>query len=103
MLLLGASLAGAAEPATPAATYAAECSLCHGERGAGDGMAAAMLQPAPTNFSAPGYWKKADRAALRKVIRDGKAGTAMAPFATKLDAAQIDALLKLLESFGAAD
>jgi mono/diheme cytochrome c family protein len=63
-------------------------------------MAAAMLQPRPTNFTAPGYWDKADRAALRKAIHDGKPGTAMTGFGGKLSDAQIDALLAYLEALG---
>jgi len=80
--------------------FAAQCVMCHGAEGKGDGMAAGMLQPPPTNFAAPGYWDKADRAALRKIIHDGKPGTSMTGFGGKLSDEQIDALLKHLEALG---
>jgi high-affinity iron transporter len=99
-IVLSATLAGAADADSVADLFAAQCSLCHGEKGKGDGLAAAMLQPPPTNFAAAGYWAKADRAALRKTIHDGKTGTSMTGFGGKLSDAQIDALLKYLEGLG---
>jgi len=101
-MVLVASAVGADDTAATAELFAAQCALCHGAKGAGDGMAAGMLQPHPTNFTAPGYWAKADRAALHKVIHDGKPGTAMTAFGGKLSDAQIDALLTYLESLGTA-
>jgi mono/diheme cytochrome c family protein len=101
VVLFAGAARSAAEGPDAAETYAGSCAFCHGDKGAGDGSAASVLQPPPTNFAAPGYWKNADRKALRETIRDGKPGTSMIPFATALDAFQIDALVSYLESFGA--
>lgn len=102
-LLLIVSGAGAwGEPAVDgAALYASQCALCHGDGGGGDGMAAGMLDPRPTNFTAAGYWQRADRDALRKTVREGRPGTGMAGFAGKLTAEQIDAVLAYLEKVAA--
>jgi len=96
-LLPAAAVAG--DAGAPAAFYAAECAFCHGAAGAGDGPAGAMLTPRPTSFASAAYWKSADRKALAKVIAEGRAGTAMMAFSSKLSAPQIDALVTHLESF----
>lgn len=36
-----------------AASYEANCASCHGSKGAGDGLAAAGLDPPPRSFLAP--------------------------------------------------
>ena len=83
--LLNASPARTRRPAeTPAlrpdgdlargqALYAANCSGCHGPRGAGDGEAAAALLPRPTNLAEHEY----STARLADALWNGVAGTAM--------------------------
>jgi high-affinity iron transporter len=99
LALLLPAMAVAGDATAPAGFYAAECAFCHGAAGAGDGPASAMLTPRPTSFASASYWAAADRKVLAKVIASGRAGTAMMPFASKLSAPQIDALVTYLESF----
>ncbi len=82
-----------------AAVYEQYCAFCHGEEGAGDGMAAAMLQPQPTDFTKAEYWERADKAALATTILKGKVGTPMVPFADRLDEKQATAMVEFLSGF----
>lgn len=60
--------------------YAANCAVCHGNAGAGDGPAGAALQPPPRDLIA-GQWKKGgDRQGLFDVVTNGIPGTSMAAF-----------------------
>jgi cbb3-type cytochrome oxidase cytochrome c subunit len=68
-----------------ARVYAANCVQCHGERGDGRGPAAAELLMAPTNF-------RQQRPSLDqslRALRNGVDGTQMAPWTSRLDAAEI--------------
>jgi high-affinity iron transporter len=63
-----------------AALYAAQCAACHGVEGRGDGIAAAELNPKPSNFH--DRWRMAQRSVygLYSTITLGVSGTAMAGF-----------------------
>ena len=37
--------------------YANNCRICHGIKGDGKGQAAISLNPRPTDFTKPGFWK----------------------------------------------
>ena len=86
------ALAGAAAPArkppkrTPElieqgkATYAIYCIACHGERGAGDGSAAARLDPRPRNFSAEKFRQGESVSQIFATLGKGVPGTAMVKF-----------------------
>jgi len=76
--------------------YESQCAFCHGAAGKGDGAAASMLQPKPTSFADASYWDEADRAALAKVILEGKPGTAMVPFSGRVNAEQAAELVDYL-------
>ncbi len=58
-----------------ATTYREKCMVCHGERGAGDGAAAAAMNPRPKDFTRRVF----ARQELRDIMRDGVQGSAMAP------------------------
>ena len=58
--------------------YETRCAPCHGDRGAGDGPAAAAIEPKPRNFLAPEFWQGRTTAQLRLVVRKGRPGTLMA-------------------------
>lgn len=84
-----------AEPALPdgmtdlgARVYAANCVQCHGDKGDGNGTAADALPIAPVSFrdQQPGF-----DLALR-AIRNGIDGTPMAPWTSRLGAADIIAV-----------
>ena len=80
------------EPAMPddivelgARVYASNCVQCHGEEGDGRGTAAAALPMAPTNF-------RQQRPSLDyslRALRNGVDGTPMAPWTSRLGAAEI--------------
>jgi mono/diheme cytochrome c family protein len=98
LLLFTAGLAVAAEP-DGAKLYAERCSGCHGDTGGGDGPAAAALVPRPKNFHELGSRSLDD---LRAIVRKGKPGTMMPPFADVLSDAEIDAVLRHVQHFAAA-
>ena len=62
--------AGTAEAAT---LYSKRCAPCHGERGKGDGVASASLNPRPQDFSDPDWQHKVTQEHLEKVIVSGGA------------------------------
>ena len=60
--------------------FAINCASCHGVGGAGDGPAAAALNPKPRNFTET-YWKfGGGPARIVQTITNGSSGTAMASF-----------------------
>lgn len=79
--------------------YDSRCSFCHGASGKGDGPAGAALQPRPTNFADPAFWKSRSADMIRMMIVNGKPGTAMVPFGQSLKPPEIDDLMAYLETF----
>jgi len=88
-----------AEPDPGRVVYEQRCAACHGSAGAGDGPAAAAMEPHPRNLRDPDFWRDRTAAQLRQVVRDGKPGTLMAPFAGVLSDAEIDAVVAFVQSF----
>jgi len=72
--------------------YAANCAQCHGERGDGDGWAAAQLTTPPTNFRQQRGRRVSD------AIRNGIEGTMMAAWSARLSPNEIDALIWYLST-----
>lgn len=60
--------------------YAEQCASCHGVSGRGDGIAAAGLDPAPTDFTDVERARQRSAFALYQVINQGLDATAMASF-----------------------
>jgi mono/diheme cytochrome c family protein len=79
--------------------YLERCAPCHGERGDGDGPAAAAIEPKPQNFRDAAFWKGRTTAQLRQAVRQGKPGTLMAPFEGVLSDEEIDAVVAYLAQF----
>ena len=77
-----------------AAVYKTKCAMCHGATGAGDTPMGKKL--ALKDLGSAEVQKKSD-ADLTKVITDGSGK--MPAFATKLTAAQIKELVKLVRDF----
>lgn len=65
--------------------YAAQCASCHGAAGAGDGPAAAALNPPPIAFTDLERARERSVFALYQVITQGLDGTAMPGFASLPD------------------
>ncbi len=75
-----------------AQTYSDYCSVCHGERGDGRSHASRGLQPPPSDFTAPALRELLTRDYLRATIADGKPGTAMMAWKSRLGEQEIAAL-----------
>ncbi|MCE9501384.1 MAG: cytochrome c [Leptospira sp.] len=62
--------------------YAMNCASCHGEKGIGDGPAAAALNPKPRNYKAPAAeWKNGNtEAGITKTLKNGLPGTNMVAY-----------------------
>lgn len=90
---IGCSSALAAEPArksvapTAELIYKDECSVCHGDRGDGRSRASNSLVPPPRNLAEAG---EMTREYMIAVVAEGKPGTAMAPWKTRLSPQQIE-------------
>ncbi len=98
LVLLSAGTASA----DGASDYTTYCSTCHGAGGAGDGAAAAGLDPKPADFTTAEFWEGKDDAYLTKVIKEG--GTAvgksplMAAWGSVLSDEQIKAVVEHLNT-----
>ena len=77
--------------------YAANCAQCHGDRGAGDGWAAAQLTTPPTNFRQQRGRRVSD------ALRNGIEGTMMAAWSARLSPDEIDALIWYLATLYEGD
>lgn len=95
----GGSDAPAATPSVfdAAQEFALTCGICHGAGGAGDGPAAAGLDPHPANFTDAAFWTTRDRAHVRRVVAEGGAALGRSPlmpsFGERYEPAQLDALV----------
>jgi high-affinity iron transporter len=100
---LALALALAAAPAFAAddgkAVYEIRCAPCHGSEGSGDGPAAAAIEPKPRNFRDPSFWRGRTRTSLRMTVEQGRPGTMMSPFKGVLSEAEIDEVVRYVESF----
>jgi len=77
--------------------YLESCQSCHGPTGKGDSDMAAYLTPPPANLAAKATQSKTD-AQLRKVLLEGRPGTAMAGFDGAFEEAQLADLLAYIRS-----
>ncbi len=91
--------AAAADDALGKRVYGDRCAACHGDSGGGDGPGAAALDPKPRNFRDPDFWRGRTAVQMKLVVKDGKPGTLMAPFAGVLSDAEIDAVVGYLRTF----
>ena len=90
-LVLAASLYAADQP-DAAAIFKQKCSMCHGPDGKGF---AAIKTP---DFTDPKVQSAITDKEMITIIKEGKKGTAMAPFADKLKDDEIEALVKFIRS-----
>ncbi len=77
--------------------YLESCQNCHGPTGKDDSEMAAYLTPAPADLTAKATQSKSD-AQLRKIILEGRPGTAMTGYAASLDEARVEELLAFIRS-----
>ncbi|MFN0316302.1 MAG: c-type cytochrome [Burkholderiales bacterium] len=94
--LLIAMLSAAAQAAPPANArelYHDYCSVCHGDRGDGRSRARQGLTPPPRDFTAPGMLDEVPRARMIDSVLNGRPGTAMVGWKTRLSKAQAEAVV----------
>jgi mono/diheme cytochrome c family protein len=60
--------------------FAANCAVCHGDTGAGDGAAGKALNPPPRNMVEGKWTHGGDSISLYKTLQNGIPGTSMAAF-----------------------
>jgi high-affinity iron transporter len=75
--------------------YAARCAQCHGEKGDGNGSAAAQFPIAPTNFQE----QRPSLAASLRAVRNGIEGTPMAPWTNELSEPELSAVAYFVRGF----
>ncbi len=63
-----------------ATLYSAQCAMCHGAQGRGDGPAAKGLDPAPSNFHDADRMRQRSLYGLYNTVSLGVKGTSMRPF-----------------------
>lgn len=81
-----------------AAVFKTNCSMCHGPKGLGDGIAGKALKPPPRNF-VEGKWKQGGgEIALFKTIQNGIAGSSMQAYKDALPAKDRWALVQFIHS-----
>ncbi|HLA35343.1 MAG TPA: c-type cytochrome [Rhodocyclaceae bacterium] len=73
------------------AVYNFRCYYCHGYSGNARTLAATFLTPAPADFTRASP-ERLTAAAIAETVRQGRAGTAMKPFASVISAAEIEAV-----------
>ncbi len=86
-------------PESGRAIYLESCQSCHGSTDKGDSDVAAYLTPPPANLSAKSTQAKTD-AELRKIILEGRPGTAMASFDGAFEEDQLIDLIAYLRLIG---
>lgn len=77
--------------------YLESCQNCHGPTGKGDSDMAAYLTPKPANLAAKTTQAKTD-AQLRKIILEGRPGTAMSSYDGAFEEKQLDDLIAYIRS-----
>lgn len=75
------------------------CINCHGSYGRGDGPHANTLNPKPADLALEGTQKKNDEE-LKKIIQNGKPGTAMPPH--EFSPEQLDSLVKFIRTLASS-
>lgn len=108
-LLLGAGLwlaiplaAGAAAPAQPKgqALFERNCSVCHGKDGRADAPVSGLLSPRPRNFTDPVEMGRVTVDRMYRAIKEGRPGTAMAPWVDVLSETEIGDVIDYIHSLG---
>ena len=94
---MGLAASGKGNPSAGQKLYLESCQNCHGPSGKGDSEMAAYLTPAPANLTAKATQEKTD-AQLRKVIQEGRPGTAMTGYAAAFDEEKLDDIMAYIRS-----
>jgi len=76
--------------------YAQNCMVCHGERGQGSPSANGLIPP--RDFTTPQARAELTRERMLTSVNNGRPNTAMAPFANRLSANDIDAVVDYIRA-----
>jgi mono/diheme cytochrome c family protein len=81
LLLAGSNVALAADATKGGTLYAQRCTMCHGDKGAGDGPVAATIPEGmkPRNLAAGDYKYATDDAKFKELLQKGGAGVGLSP------------------------
>lgn len=83
--------------------YEANCAVCHGVEGKGDGAAAVPLEPKPRDFTDAKYMNTRTTTALRQVIAEGGQSAGLSPimvgWSATLSPDQIESVLHYIRVF----
>lgn len=82
LFLLAGNPVHAGDAAAGEAKFQQLCTVCHGAGGAGDGPAAAGLNPKPRDMTDPEWQAEVDDEHIKTVTRDGGAAVGLAPTMT---------------------
>lgn len=78
--------------------YARNCSVCHGDQGAGAAWGRTSLQPPPRDFTAGRAEHELSRERMIAAVTHGRPGTAMAAFGSRLGASDIEAVVDYIRA-----
>lgn len=81
----------------PAVLYHNYCSVCHGDKGDGRSRAQGSLNPPPFDFTTPAA-SRLTRAGMIEAVTNGRAGTAMTPWKTQLNAREIASVVDYIRN-----
>ncbi len=70
--------------------YSANCASCHGDKGDGNGVVGASLNPKPRNFISGKFKNGSDLDSIKKTIKNGMPGTLMSGYSHLSEKAQSD-------------
>ena len=72
------------------------CKACHGDKGAGKTFAANVLIPSPKNFTSEKSKQELTKKRMIKSVADGRKGTAMMPWKSRLSQQEIKAVVSYI-------
>lgn len=97
MIPISLAASGKGNPEAGQKLYRESCQNCHGPAGKGDSDMAAYLAPPPANLTAKATQEKTD-AQLRKVIEEGRPGTAMTGYAAAFNEEKLADVIAYIRS-----
>ena len=83
----------AGDTATGGEIYQQYCSVCHGDEGDGQSRAQQGLKPPPRDFTDPDLASVLTAERMADAVKNGRAGTAMTPWSSRLSDQQIVAVV----------
>ena len=82
--------------------YAQHCAVCHGDDGRADTPVGRLLSPRPRNFADPVEMARLTVDRIYRAIKEGKPGTAMAPWKQVLTETQIGDVIDYVHDLASA-